>query len=324
MKKYIQAPPFCVQVEFTEGCNLRCTFCGLNSIREPKMHNFKFMTVETAKRTATEMARLRWTSRVEFAMHGEPSMNPQMAELVAAFRTSLPRNQLMMTSNGSGFLKDTFERVQSLFAAGLNVLALDDYENVNIVPKVVERLKEYAKGVPPVYFYPEDGLQHSPHRRHHHRTQMIVIIKDISKADKGSHAVINNHAGFGAPPNDSKMGVRCAKPFRELGIRWDGRIAGCCVDWTGSYKIGDVNKTGLDTLWNSDAFTAMRKKLYRGERDFGPCKGCDHPSYRVGLLPDQLGKKTLPKPTAEDEAIIKKALSRGTFTPLIPRPWMKK
>ena len=61
-------------------------------------------------------------------------MNPHFVELVGIFRQHLPDNQLMMTSNGAGFIKDTRARVEAVFTAGLNILALDDYQAVNIVP----------------------------------------------------------------------------------------------------------------------------------------------------------------------------------------------
>ena len=32
MKK--QSPPFCIQIELTEGCNLACSFCGIAHIRD--------------------------------------------------------------------------------------------------------------------------------------------------------------------------------------------------------------------------------------------------------------------------------------------------
>lgn len=316
-RPYIQEPPFCVQVEFTEGCNLHCSFCGIQGIRESGGGPFKFMTLKTAEKVAADMAAANWTARVEFAMHGEPTMNPDFIELVRVFRKHLPKNQLMMTSNGGGLLKDTTERIEALFAAGLNILALDDYQTVAIVPKLRQR---YSGGIS-VHDYPKDGLDYSPHRRHPRSTKMIVILEDIEQAAAGSHAVLTNHCGCGAPPNQSKAGQRCAKPFRELGVRWDGKIAGCCNDWRGVYKVGDATKTPIYELWNNEALSAMRRKLYAGERDFGACNGCDYVSYRNGLLPDKMGKATMGKPTPADAETIKAATRGRMFAIKVLRPW---
>jgi MoaA/NifB/PqqE/SkfB family radical SAM enzyme len=295
-----------------------CSFCGLQGIREKAGGPYKFMTTAVAERTAHSIAAAKWNARIEFAMHGEPSMNPDFIELIRIFRSYLPKNQLMMTSNGAGFLKNTVGTIQAAFAAGLNILALDDYKRVNLVPKVREKAGDNFK----VVDYPKDGLNLSPHRRWPRSTNIVIIIEDIADAGAGSHAQINNHAGFGAPKSDRLNGKRCAKPFREIGVRWDGKVAGCCVDWTGNYKIGSVMKTPIAELWQTDAFNAMRKKLFHGERDFGPCAGCDHDSYRVGLLPDHLGKEELQKVNVKDKEVIAAALGGASFTKLVKREWM--
>jgi len=53
---YRQGNPYCVQIELVEGCNLRCDFCGLNSIRG-KDNDFKRMSTDTAQRIAKGMPR---------------------------------------------------------------------------------------------------------------------------------------------------------------------------------------------------------------------------------------------------------------------------
>ena len=70
---YKQESPFCIQVEMTKGCNLQCTFCGINGFQDKPNSNFNFVTLGTAERIAEEIAFAGWTSRIEFAMHGEPT-----------------------------------------------------------------------------------------------------------------------------------------------------------------------------------------------------------------------------------------------------------
>lgn len=70
-----QQAPFTVIVEPTEDCNLGCDFCGLRGMREHGTTPFFFMSLETAERIASEVARAGWTSKVVFANHGEPTVN---------------------------------------------------------------------------------------------------------------------------------------------------------------------------------------------------------------------------------------------------------
>jgi radical SAM protein with 4Fe4S-binding SPASM domain len=196
------------------------------------------------------------------------------------------------------------------------VLLIDQYAGIKFAARILRRYK----GPHNISFYPEDK-DANPHRRRKIDEHLIVIAEDPSEATKGTHSSINNHCGSAFPLNDNMAGKRCAKVFREMTVRWDGNVAICCNDWRGVYKCGNVLETPIDEIWNNKAFLAARKKLYNGMRDFVPCKGCDAVSYRIGLLPDKLGKQSLPKPTIGDLRAIRQALKGKPYTKPIKRPW---
>ena len=314
-----QEPPFCVQVELVEGCSLHCSVCGIKGIRAKAGGPYKFMTMKTAEAIASSMAKLKWHARGEFAVHGEPSLNPQMCQIVAIFRKHLPRNQLMMTSNGTGFVAKPVDSVHAVMRAGLNILALDDYRGATMVPRIVKALAGPGKFEYALAAYPEDGLEFSPHRRGPVTEHRVVTIADLVETSTGSHSRVNNHCGCGSPKNDHGVGKRCAKPFRELSIRWDGRVSVCCNDWRGLLDCGSVVTNGLDAVWNGAVFDSARKYLLLGRREFDPCKGCDALSYRVGLLPDHRGHLSLPAPTARDARLLQAAAT--VMTKPVKLPW---
>lgn len=323
----VQEPPYAVQIELAEGCNLRCSFCGLSGIRG-KDNAYKFMDVATLDVLCQEMIRLNWNPRIEFAMHGEPSMHPDPAKMVGVVRAASPGWSIMMTSNGGGLLQrpGPAHRIGALFAAGLNVLALDDYDGANIVSKIRKALRdEDDQGGARefnVYEYPKQPSG-NPHTRRHRDVHDLVYVQDISKAKTGTHSHLNNHAGSGAPPLEKFLAARCAKPFRELSVRYDGRVAVCCNDWRGEYYCGSVVDDGLEKVWNGSAMGAARQMLYHANRDFGPCAGCDAKSDRVGLLPDKYGRDTVPRPNAQTKSDIATALLGGPLTTPVLRPWEK-
>lgn len=323
--EYKQEAPFTVQIELAEGCNVHvpredgtkglCFHCGLNAIRKGP-GDYKFMTTDTAAAIASQMAAAKWNSQLLFAMHGEPSMNPHMVEIITIFRKHLPKAYMVMLTNGGGFIRKG--TINAILDAGLNTLAIDDYEGAGLVERIDFNECKY-----PIKFYPSDKDANPHHRR---RGKMVVRIDDIKSATKGTHSVLNNHAGSGLPPTDAYWGKKCAKPFRELGVRWDGTISGCCVMWRNEVEAGNVLRETIDTIWNNAVFGAMRRILITGDRRaIGACAKCDHPSYRVGLLPDKYGKVKLPAYTDADIAIIRKAeTQQTTVTPIIFRPWEKK
>lgn len=321
---YRQDPPFAVQIELVEGCQLRCDFCGLNGIRG-KENNFKPMSVSTAKRIASEIARSGWNVRIEFAMHGEPTYHPDYAGMIGIFRHSLPNHQLMMTSNGGGLLRSPgpVGNLKELFKAGLNVFAFDAYESVKIKEKVVPELESTKDLGFDIRYYPDDN-DASPHKRWGPRSRVFIRVKDISVATEGNHSYLSNHVGAAAPALKDSLQKRCAKPFRELSFRWDGNVAICCESWRGQYKIGNINDLLIEEIWHHKRLDAARKFLILGDRSaISECSKCDARSYRVGLLPDKKGKVTLPLPTEKDRQIIREAEAGAPYTVPILRPWEK-
>ncbi len=328
-----QPSPYCIQLELTEGCNLACSFCGIAAIRDNGANGpeeirgknsqpYKFLHLEAAEIIAQAIATAReedgWNPRIELAMHGEPTLHPEYKQIVQLLRKHLPRTHLQMTTNGGGLLKGGLnQNIDDLMDAGLNVLLLDNYEGIQICDKV----REQYTGPHPLFEYPADKKA-NPHRRRKPTEHEIVVTQDITAASQGTHATVNNHAGAAFPKNERAAGRRCAKVFREMSIRWDGNIALCCNDWPGRYRCGNILKEpSLEQIWQGAPFYAARKKLYHGERDFGPCDGCDALSYRPGLIPDSNGKAKYGKPTKKDHETIERTLQRKPCTAAIPRPW---
>lgn len=338
-----QEPPFNVTFELTEGCNLSCPFCAVSAIQEKQGRGYKFMERETMVSALEQIRDLGWNCRVGFAMRGEPTMHPDYAGMVRLVREYLPRVHMTMLSNGGGIVRrpGPLDNVRALFDAGLNVLGLDDYENVNYVPKIFEDIQERMKlpamesgtmyggalGGFTYYKYPED-LRGNPHMRRPRGTRMLVRIRDISAQSKdkkiGNHGKLFNYAGLAFPPDDSMSGKRCHHPFRQLAVHHDGNVPLCCNSWDSPYHVGNVVTDGVEACWQSNAMGAAREKLYRGQRDFAPCKGCNHRSYRVGLLPDSQGQKTVHRPDEQTAQDIRRALSRGARSPVVRVPWKER
>ena len=319
MTTYRQDPPNAVQVELVEGCSLSCQFCGVQGIRE-KRGQYKFMTRKTAEHLVEmlrgAMANDRWNPRIEFAMHGEPTVHPQLIGMVRMFGELSPR-ELILVSNGTGFVKNPDQFVSDLVEAGITSVCLDQYDGCEFVPKFLSRYT----GPTPVHNY--DGDKAQKFRGASRSKPYIVVKRDVSHLTKPFDK-LNTHCGAGGPPQpvNPAMNKRCAKPFRELSIRWDGNVALCCNDFRGIYKIGNIAEfSGLDDLWQCEGFNAARRMLLHYSREFTPCRWCDALSPRVGLLPDKYGKTTLPEPDAGCGRVIDSAIAGPSYTEPVLRGW---
>lgn len=322
---YKQPAPFTIKLEATEGCNLACWFCGIQSIRDngadrdtqthgTKSSPYKFMTLETASLLADEVARLGWNPRWELAGRGEPSMNQNLEGIVSCIRGACPQATIILTTNGAGLAVKT-ARIENLFKAGLNSLCLDDYKHADFVPKI-RRWLGTADLFVPAYEYPAEP-EGNPYRRTKPNQHRIIFLRDLTLGGGVRNAITNQGGASGT----KKVNLQepCAKPFRELTIRWDGRLALCCDDWPGHFKIGSIHDTPLDELWQHPHLQAARRYLLRGQRVFKPCAGCDVRTRRNGLLPDKYGKDKplVPLPDITALQLVRTAVAGPVQTPKI-------
>ena len=284
--------PWSAQIELTEGCSRLCGYCGLNAIRD-KPGNFKFMTISTAEQTAMELADLCPNARYEFAMHGEPLMNPEANAIFAIFRSYLPKAQLMVTTNGARFRQPGTmgPRAAAIFDAGIDFIVLDTYEPER-AELVAEAMAVTTPGVRVVDFYKDLAPAGVNVYKNHKGTLLqrtIVLMDDIGLRD-GEHPsrVLLNHAGSNPlgpiPPAPKK--ATCTNPFREITVTWDGEVRICCMDWKGEHPMGNITTATGRAIWYGERFNAARAMLQSKDRSFQPCDVCDKgPGTRPGLLP---------------------------------------
>lgn len=319
-----QSPPYSIQIELNEGCNLGCSFCGLRGMREKGTQPWYRMKKETAERIIAEIKRVGWHSRIIFSMHGEPTLNPNVTKIIAMFRRAFPTTVMSMMSNGYGIVhgfgdisteQTISERVGKLMKAGLNDLIIDYYSAKGDAKTIEDALKgsefkiEHLASKVPLYS-PRAG-------------QFRVLFNPPIQKEKAINRHLCNHCGAAGPLDMSYQGKRCARPFRELAIRYDGSVAICCNDFRGEYPIGNIMEQSIEDIWYSKRFEAARILLYAGERSFKPCYGCNALSHRVGLLPDGRGKEDMPE---HNDKILNYARSisknnRHLCKTLYKRPW---
>jgi hypothetical protein len=315
--------PTTVQIEPTRGCNLRCGMCAVPVLQKGP-GDYQFMTPATARGVGAALAAAAaahgWNPRLELACGGEPTLNPDIVEIVATLRGCLPQASIMLLSNGSGFLKREAKLMERLLAVGINTVAIDHYEEVNIVPRLLSGALALPAGVP-LHHYPVDKAA-NPHSRYF--KQRVVVIQDIKAATKGTHSKLNNHAAIGSAPVMDAPGAAplCVKPFREVQIHWDGVMGVCCHNFSRELDVGSVVTAGAYPLWQSELMMAIRRKLMARERDFRPCAGCDFSGNRVGLLPDRMGKQRMGAVKPTDAALIAEHTRKPPTTALKRVQWL--
>lgn len=308
-----QTLPYSFNLEITEGCCLDCDFCGvwvINRYRKARNESrYHYMSVEFARKFARALR--RWMGdnharRFEFEMHGEPLLNPHAVDIIAVFRSALPKAQLMITTNTLPILKDFSAQADALFHAGLNYLVCDAYGEQR--ERIHHIVKTYASQHPAIPLHDLFEENWSVFSYRGYGEQGIVFQDDLAAhqtAQKNVRKRMHNQGGdidfkrakkFGITPLDKPLVKMCAIPFRKFVMHFDGTVSICCLGgWRRQGVIGKFPEESPGQIWRSDGFNAVRALLKRKERrSIVPCNVCDHfGGFRVGLTVDPFPGETV-------------------------------
>jgi len=65
----------------------------------------------------------------------------------------------------------------------------------------------------------------------------------------------------------------CWRSWHSIVVTAKGEVLPCCYDKDKEYCMGNLAMTGLDDIWNSEAYHSFRKRQMRKEAS-ALCKGC--------------------------------------------------
>lgn len=307
--EYRQEPPFKIELDLVEGCFMKCKFCALWGLPEG-FNNYHYMSKATLEEICVKIKEAGWNSRIVLAGHGEPMKHPHIVECIKTIRTRLPKNTIALITNGFNL---TVDMAKKLFKAGLSNIAISEYTNFPQIKQIKAELKKEFN----VTDWEDDKYIGNPT----HLVSKITVSPPFEFEKKNSSHRIVNRCGVAEPGSHEKQNTRCGKPFRDMYISYDGTLVICCQDFRRSLKLPNIFDDSIDNLWNCKELQAIRRILYTDKRQIYPCNICDHPAYRVGLLPDKMGKVELDKPTEEDYQICKHAILKTPMSGYKPRPW---
>ena len=282
--------PWSTQMEMTFGCDNRCPMCYHQVLDKP-MGEYNFMSLKTAQEISKKMEQAGWNGiRLEFAMRGEPLLNPHFNRIIHTFRKNLDKSHITVSTNGNNLNP---QKAIEYFKAGGNVFVVDCYDG-----NIEERRQKYEKEGFRVTDYYKDDF--NPYARNNiNKTHVLCLMDDIKyNSNKKRTRILHNMAGnvdfnrtkyYGLTPLKEPILRKCVKPFREIIFLHDGTIPLCCQDGEINQQLGNIYRIqDLNQFWKKNVkLNILRTLLYNKRRDLiSPCKYCDSSGgMRIGFLP---------------------------------------
>jgi radical SAM protein with 4Fe4S-binding SPASM domain len=288
--------PVSMSIEPTTACNLGCPECpsGLKSFQR-KTGNLKLADLE------------KWLPKwkghltyLNFYFQGEPFIHPQLPQMIAL--ASQHHIVTSISTNGH-FLTD--EVIDQIIEAKLSrlIISLDGftqevYEQYRVhgdvdkvkdaVVRVIQRKKEKGASHPQVVI---QTLAVKPNESE------IPLIKQWAK-EVGADKVVVKTAQLYHPSDNhplmtedeslrrylkdengewkikNPLDNHCWRMWSGCVVTWNGDVVPCCFDKDAQHKMGSLQQSSLEAIWNDKTYEAFRLQLQRGRKEIDICANC--------------------------------------------------
>jgi organic radical activating enzyme len=293
-------PPYYVNIEPNNVCNLRCSICSMDGSRSNG-----FMDPGLFRKVADDAASSGITE-VRLFLGGEPLLHPEIAELVryaegVGLITCIHTNAVRLDESMAGTLLD----------AGISQISFSfdgetraEYEQVRIggdfdqvLANIIRFLKmKKARGLS----FPETTLQMirpanpgqntietGRGRRLRGRRLPPPAPACIDRSFAAMFDDLPRDRWLVLPPHNwagelpdivvrrGKVFFPCQALWQSLSVAWDGSVVLCCGDLNGRVVLGDMTKESVMQVWNSPGLVEIRAQhLSHDSLECSICVAC--------------------------------------------------
>lgn len=289
--------PFLIDIELTNHCNLKCIFCGQQTMERTK----GFMDEKIFKKVIDECA--IHSTPVRLIRWGEPFIHPKIIEFCKYVKE---KNLLLhITTNGlmvkekqmleiinlevdsiifsfQGATKEEYHlmRNNQLYdKLKKNIFKFVELRGNRLKPFIhisttvtdesQEQIKEFKK-----YW---EGIVDSVDVG---KTNLLYLSANQIK----SFGLANKLESLKEKETIKKAYRPCTEVYRKLSVNWDGKVSACCGDFDDFLIVGDINKSSLENIWNnSEELKIFRKLLDKNKHKcLTLCSKCYWPYEEFG------------------------------------------
>jgi radical SAM protein with 4Fe4S-binding SPASM domain len=284
MKLRISEPldfPSHLDLELTNVCQLHCAMCPHDKMQRKQ----GFMLYSTLDKVCQEAEGKAKTCYLH--QFGDPLLHPQLARFIERCKKTK-----LWVSTSTNAMALTSDKAKEIYEAGLDhlVISLDAlHETTYNKLRIGGDFKRVRENVMAAAMM----LIHNANYKTKLEIQMVVMNENKDEAldfyafwneiiagwEVGSvslkpHITWANNVEQRSPWK-ATLPFQCTMLNYSMSVYWNGDVVMCCHDYDGFTKVGNVNKSTLKSLWDSDAYKTMRQAhKERAIEKLQYCAGC--------------------------------------------------
>ena len=271
-----------VWIENTNHCNADCVMCP----RESMTRKCGFMPLGLYEKLIREISRYN-VKRVHLHNFGEPLLDKELPDRIKIAKNHGIKHTFLVT-NGSLLFPDVSA---SLIKAGLDEFKISFYGTDSKTYNETMRGLDFEKTLQNIRIFfkirrelnsstPKITIRYLPQKSNKEKTgDFFKIFRPMINKHIGDKLEIYRLHNYGGGKDYYDLGralMACGYLWNIMVILYDGKVVKCCMDYDGTHAVGDVNKSSIREIWNSDELNKVREDFKRlNYKEYATCIKCD-------------------------------------------------
>jgi MoaA/NifB/PqqE/SkfB family radical SAM enzyme len=265
-------------IDFATRCNLRCAMCPVWGVEDDDEIEqvTGIMALERARKILDEAAASK--PMIAPSIYGEPLLIPNMRQLFTdmkrlGFPLALNTNGLTLTEDTARFFVDI--KLDSLMFS-IDAVTKETLKKIRGIDKLqkIESAVFRMMKIRGEAEYPRVGVSITVQDENRHELDAFlkrwVGVVDVVRT--GNVFKDGTFPALQAP----KERLPCPAIYKTMPIHNDGSVRLCCLDGFRATDMGNVFETGVEAVWQGEAFAKARYYHETAQWDKVPfCKPCN-------------------------------------------------
>lgn len=295
--------PFTLLIEPSNFCNFKCVQCFQSIKSDSYLTKHRgLMNIDLYNEIINQFK--DWNGEklkvLKLGMYGEPFTSPDFCEMLRIAKEAEISERIETTTNASLITKEICEKLVeygidyirvSIYSPGQErhdsiTNSKIDIENIYDTLKYIQEQKK-EKGLNKPFVSAKMLDTYSSENEEF--LNKYKAVADEVYIDKPHNWVGHEEKNFidSLYSEDKKIQlendlaetmsnrIACPMPFTTLAVRNNGDVSPCCVDWIGETNLGNILKTNIKDIWNSEEMYQFRKMQLENRRcENVSCKNC--------------------------------------------------
>lgn len=228
-----------VQINPTELCNRKCSFCPRYDPNIYKNQS-KHISLKTIEKLCNDLNNINFNNRIGFAGFGEPLLHPDIFSCIKMVKDIIPNiNFLEIVTNGDRLTGDV---IKKLHKSGCTTICVSMYD---------EDKTDYFNSL-------KGNLDINMVYAHNYNVNNMMLVNR-------SEILKNDGINLNKP---------CYIPFYKALIDWNGDVLLCENDWTKNKTFGNIHENSFKEIWFGNNYNKHRNILLYN-REIDPCNKCN-------------------------------------------------